>query len=77
MLELSIRENNGKHNLLKEKLENISISQKIYTSDEFPEPMLREGSKVYYGFDEIYQFLENQEAFVKQWYECRCGNHGN
>lgn len=77
MLELAISERNGKHIVLKDKLENISTAQKIIISKESLEPTLKDGTKVYSGFNDIYGFLEEYEIFVKQWYECRCGNHGD
>ncbi|MDQ3395144.1 MAG: hypothetical protein M3512_13655 [Bacteroidota bacterium] len=75
MLELTISENNGKHVLLKDKLENLSVSQKVILMPNLEEPFLKEGKKVYSGFEDIFNFLETEEVFVKQWYECRCGNH--
>jgi len=77
MIELSISESNGKHVLLKDKLENLSIAQKIVSARDSSEPTLRDGKITYSGFDSIFSFLEEQELFVKQWYECRCGNHGD
>lgn len=75
MIELKVPLNNGKYIVLTEKLENLSVPYKIESDDKIEEPILTEGTKCYSGYEEILKFLEEEEIFVKQWYECRCGNH--
>lgn len=75
MIELTLPENSGKYLVLTDKLENLSVPFKVLINENIELPVIKEGLKEYSGHEEIFKFLEEEEIFVKQWYECRCGNH--
>ena len=75
MIELQISSKIECHLNLKERLEEMSLARKVIESAKIKIPLLKEGSEIYEGCENINSFLSKYDTFVDQWYEDRCDKY--
>ncbi|MEQ8556428.1 MAG: hypothetical protein RLO17_17880 [Cyclobacteriaceae bacterium] len=72
MIHLIISDKDPQQVELKERLDSLSLARKIDIDTTTKQPVLAHDKKNYTGIDDITQYLDEMEAYMKQWYACRC-----
>jgi len=75
MIELRISLVNSRHQLLKERLEQMSFARKIIEIPSNELPSLKEGKQLYQGVTNIEHALTELATFKSQWYACTCDKY--
>ena len=72
MLRLQISPKDPDHQLLRERIEGLTISKHIQFSSQQSQPVLTEGETQVEGFDAIQKHLDEYLAFHAGWNRCCC-----
>lgn len=64
-----------KINTWRDRLERMAIRHELIRQDDLSRPHLQHGEEIVQGADAIDTYLDELEALVKTWYECRCDKY--
>jgi len=74
MIELTISATNPKHQDVLERIESMTLAKRV-TYAEVDQPTIKEGDQEYRGLEAMRKYLDEMEAVLAQWYECRCDKY--
>lgn len=72
MIHLTISDKDPKQLQLKERLDDLSLARKIDMDAAATQPVLVHDKESYTGIEDITNYLDEMEAYMRNWYACRC-----